>query len=274
MMTDIEVESDVCYARVGDVELCLDIYRPISDQTTPVVLYMHGGGWARGDKRDHAEARLKSMARLGIAVASANYRLVPENIFPSQIHDAKAAIRWLRANGQSRGLATEKIAAWGASAGGYLATMVGLTAGDKHLEGTVGDYLEQSSAVQAVVTWFSHYDFLSISRQSPLETRLRGIPLAAGLFGVDEVAIDNEVINRASPSRRIHRAAPPFLIAHGDSDHIVWASESAQLHAGLSRDGVDATFCLLAAAGHEDPMFDGRTNMAMTAAWLREKLSS
>ena len=152
--------------------------------------------------------------------------------------------------------------------------MVGLTAGDPELEGTAGDHLDQSSAVQAVVTWFSHYDFLTIGRQSPLEMRLHGTPVAAGLFGVKTITSDDLIVRNASPSRRVHAGAPPFLIAHGDSDHIVWASESAHLHAALSREGVDATFCLLAAAGHEDPRFDGQSNLAMTAAWLNAKLST
>jgi acetyl esterase/lipase len=271
-LTGVETEYDVCYAKVGGDELCLDIYRPDVAPDVPVVLYLHGGGWARGDKRDNATERLESLAANGIAVASANYRLAPEHIYPSQIHDIKAAVRWLRANGASRGLAVERIGAWGASAGGYLATMTGLTAGDDRLEGTVGDHLDQSSALQAVVTWFSHHDFATSSRQSPLEKRLRGTPVAAGLFGVDEISPDDEIVRQASPHRRIHPGAPPFLIAHGDCDHIVWASESANMLAAFSREGLDATFCLLAAAGHEDPKFDTPSNLAMTAAWLRVKL--
>lgn len=272
-MLDIQIESDLCYAAVGDTQLCLDLYRPAASAPVPVVLYLHGGGWARGDKRDHAEARLIAMARLGVAVASANYRLVPDHLHPAQIHDAKAAICWLRANGTAHGLATDRIAAWGASAGGYLATMLGLTAADADFEGALGDHRDRSSDVQAVVTWFSHHDFVSISRQSPLERRLRGTPLASGLFGVEAISNADDRIARANPARRVHSAAPPFLIAHGDCDHIVWPSESVNLHASLSREGVDASLCLLSGAGHEDPKFDSRVNLMMTAVWLKERLA-
>lgn len=271
-MTGVRTEYDVCYAKVDGVELRLDIYRPDVAHDVPVVVYLHGGSWARGDKRDNAVERLERTAMNGVAVASANYRLVPEHIYPAQIHDVKAAVRWLRANGTARGLATGKVGIWGASAGGYLATMTGLTAGDGELEGTVGDHLDQSSTVQAVVTWFSHHDFVTMSRQSPLERRLRGTPIAAALFGLDEIAQDDALVRNASPVRRILAGAPPFLIAHGDCDHIVWTSESANMLAALSREGIDATFCLLAAAGHEDPKFDRPSNLAMTAAWLKAKL--
>ncbi|MBI1292396.1 alpha/beta hydrolase fold domain-containing protein [bacterium] len=270
-MHDVTIEHDICYAKAAGQELCLDIYRPDVSGDVPVVLYLHGGGWARGDKRDFAE-RLERMAANGVAVASANYRLVPEFVYPTNIQDAKAAVRWLRANGRSRGLSVGKIGAWGASAGGYIAVMVGLTAGDDELEGEVGDHLDQSSAVQAVVSWFSLHDFMTTSYQSPLEKRLQGKTLAAGLFGVDEVAGDNPVVRNASPVRRIRADAPPFLIAHGDCDSIVQASESANLLAAFSREGIDATLCLIAAAGHEDPKFDSVSNLAMTAAWLKAKL--
>lgn len=108
-LPSVEIEPDICYAKIGASELILDIYRPSLAGDVPVVLYMHGGGWARGDKRDHSIERLAKMAENGIAVASANYRLVPEHIYPSQIHDIKAAVRWLRANGPARGLATKNI---------------------------------------------------------------------------------------------------------------------------------------------------------------------
>lgn len=270
-MPDVRIEYDICYAKAAGSELCLDIYRPDVPGEVPVVLYLHGGGWARGDKRDFAE-RLERMAANGVAVASANYRLVPDHVYPANIHDTKAAVRWLRANGAQRGLGVGNIGIWGASAGGYLAVMTGLTAGDHELEGDVGDHLDQSSAVQAVVTWFSVHDFMTTSYQSPLEKRLQGKTLAAGLFGLDEVAAGNSVVRNASPVRRIHAGAPPFLIAHGDCDSIVQASESANLLAAFSREGLDATLCLIAAAGHEDPKFDSASNLAMTAAWLKAKL--
>ena len=98
------VEKDVVFARVGEELLALDIYRPDKEVQPPTVLYLHGGGWAVGDKADGSSERLEQLARNGVAVASANYRLTPMATYPAQIHDVKAAVRWLRAKGAQKGL--------------------------------------------------------------------------------------------------------------------------------------------------------------------------
>ncbi|GAA0304721.1 alpha/beta hydrolase [Sphingomonas oligophenolica] len=279
----MRIEADLPYARTGGHDLCLDLYYPESgaregegperNGVVPVILYLHGGGWARGDKRDFVEARLHKVVERGIAVASANYRLLPDDLHPAQIHDAKAAVRWLRANGAARGLETSRIGAWGASAGGYLATMLGLTAGDSDLEGDLGPHCGVSSAVQAVVTWFAPFDLVGTSRRSWLERQAASRVYAPALFGREEIERGDAIIDAADPCRRVHAAAPPFLIAHGDSDRIVPMSESLQMHNALARENVDATLCLIAAAGHEDDRFHSRSNLAMTAAWIKAMLS-
>jgi acetyl esterase/lipase len=165
-MRSVVVEKDVVYARAGGQTLALDIYRPDADASPAVALYLHGGGWAVGDKADRSAERLEALARNGIAVASANYRLTSAATYPAQIHDVKAAVRWLRANGSERGLAVDRLAVWGASAGAYLASMVGLSAGDPYLEGTLGDHIAESSAIQAVVSWFGPSDLAQTSRRT------------------------------------------------------------------------------------------------------------
>jgi acetyl esterase/lipase len=99
-MRTVVVEKDVVYARAGEPTVALDIYRPDTDRSPPVVLYLHGGGWAVGDKADGSSERLEALARHGVAVASANYRLTSAATYPAQIHGVKAAVRWLRANGR------------------------------------------------------------------------------------------------------------------------------------------------------------------------------
>ena len=273
-MHDVTSEFDICYATEGDAQLLLDLYRPRMEGVVPVVLYLHGGGWARGDKRDHGRERLEALASHGIAVASVNYRLAPAHIYPAQLHDVKAAVRWLRASGAGRGLDADRLAIWGASAGGYLATMAGLTNGDPDLEGAVGDHGDVSSAVQAVVSWFSLFDFRNTIRRSALEARIVPPPLAPTLFGVDVLDERDPRLASANPARRIHDQAPPFLIMHGDNDHVVPASESLNLHSALSREGVDTTLCLLGGLGHEDARFDSAANLAMLSAWLHDKLKA
>ena len=271
-MKSVVVEKDVVYARAGEQTLALDIYRPDTDLSPPVVLYLHGGGWAVGDKADGSAERLDAFSRNGIAVASANYRLAPTATYPAQIHDVKAAICWLRANGAKRGLAVDRLALWGASAGAYLASMVGLSAGDLDLEGTVGDHGDQSSAVHGVVSWFGPSDLAQTSRRTWLETRILGVPFENALFALENIALNNSDVRHGSPINRVGPNAPPFLIAHGSLDRIVAEFEGRALHDALVRHGCDVTMIVLGGAGHEDPKFDFKVHLGMTAQWLKAQL--
>src|SRR4051812_24196961 len=116
-MTTVVIERDLIFATTGPT-LALDLYRAPSPDA-PVVVYAHGGGWRSGDKSDGAVERLSALASFGVTVASVNYRLVPGATFPDQLHDLKAAVRWLRAKGPELGLSTARLGAWGASAGAY-----------------------------------------------------------------------------------------------------------------------------------------------------------
>jgi acetyl esterase/lipase len=268
----VTLERDYEFAAVGATTLTLDLYRaPESD--APLVLYVHGGGWRSGDKADAGAERLAPMAACGVTVASVDYRLVPGAVFPDQLHDLKAAVRWLRANGPALGLRTDRIGVWGASAGAYLGSLLALTAGDDRYEGDVGGNLGQSSAVQAVVHWFGQADLLASGSRSAVEAHLLPFAFEAGLLGVGSVA---EAAARARDASLLSRAssqAPPFLIAHGDRDHVVAPSEGQALHDALSRAGADSQFLLLGGAGHEGPEFHRPAVLAMTAAWLRDKLT-
>lgn len=270
---DIDITFDLTYAVCDKTTLTLDLYRPRSSTDTAVVVYLHGGGWQAGDKRDGALARLEPLARAGLAVASINYRLAPTATYPAPIHDAKAAVRWLRANGSRWGLAVERIGIWGASAGGYLAIMTGLTAADQDLEGELGEHLDQSSAVQAVVSWFAPSDPVANASRTWLEQILLESPSEKTLFGIDEITAGDERITVASPVHRAHASAPPFLLAHGDRDRIVGEQHSRLLHDALTRAGASSTLTVLGGAGHEDPAFDTPAHLQLTAAWLRAQLT-
>jgi acetyl esterase/lipase len=161
---------------------------------------------------------------------------------------------------------------WGASAGAYLGSLLALTAGEAEFEGTVGGNLEQSSAVQAVVHWFGQSDLLASGSRSDIEARLLPFAFEAGLLGVSSVVEAADRARALSLLRRIGPGAPPFLIAHGDRDHVVPPSEGQALHDGLSRAGADTSFVLVGGAGHEGPEFERPATLATTAAWLRAKL--
>jgi acetyl esterase/lipase len=272
-MSPVTVESGHEFAAVGDTTLRLDLYRaPQTD--APVVLYVHGGGWRSGDRADARDERLAPLAACGVTVASVDYRLVPGAIFPDQLHDLKGAVRWLRAHGPDLRLRSERLGIWGASAGAYLGSLLALTAGADEFEGTVGGNLEQSSEVQAVVHWFGQSDLLVSGSRSDLEARLLPFAFEAGLLGVSSVAGAADRARGLSLLTRVSPSAPPFLIAHGDRDRIVAPSEGMALHDALSRAGADTQLMLLGGAGHEGSEFHRPATLAMTAAWLRDKLTT
>lgn len=267
------IQADLEYAKVGGTSLRLDLFTPSGAPSgLPTLLYLHGGAWALGDKSDAAVERLMPIVAKGFAVASANYRLVPSVTHPAPIHDVKAAVRWLRANAGDLGLDPDRIAIGGASAGGHLASLTALTAGDATLEGDVGDHVGVSSAVGAVVAYFPGSDFLLSGGRNPLETMILPPPPTAALLGLDRIDDDPELARAASPRHRVHAGAPPHLILHGDRDTMVNHEQSRVLHEALSAVGASSVYVLIAGAGHEGPEFVTPAITATVAGFLAEKL--
>lgn len=273
-MPNVTITRDVIYAEASGIELAVDIYRPDLDGLVPTVVYLHGGAWVEGDKSADSANRLVPFVENGVALVSANYRLISNATFPAQIHDVKAVVRWLRAHGAEYGLATEKLGVWGSSAGGMLGSLLALTPEDPDFEGIVGGNTEQSSAVQAAVHWFGPTDLVSGSSRTWLEKIILAPALEPPLFGVETIDEVHEAARNASPIRRVTRDAPPFLISHGDRDRVLPISETESFHTALSREGANSTFISIAGAGHEDHLFDMPANLAMTAAFFKTHLAS
>jgi acetyl esterase/lipase len=234
----------------------------------PCVVYFHGGGWARGSRKDNVEVRLLPVAARGVAIASVSYRLVDVATHPAQLFDARAAVRWLRAHGDEHGLLTDRIGAWGVSAGGWLALMLGLTGN------------ETESAVQAATAWFPSTDLTTVSAERdsanlPLPPFMQGraVPaMEAGLLGLTAVTNDLDTAWAASPLAHAAHAHCPVLLIHGDADGLVNAQQSYTLHNALTDAGHDSQLMLLAGANHEDPAFHKPAVLAATAGFLRAQL--
>lgn len=255
---------DLSYVSGGHARQKLDLYLPKDGDNLPLIINIHGGAFRMGSKENGVPLDYLSQ---GYAVASINYRLSQHAVFPAQIEDCKAAVRWLRAHASEYRLDPNRFAAWGSSAGGYLAAMLG-TAGEAS-EFEVGENLAVSSHMQAVVDYFGPTDFLQMdahrlsngqvhdTADSP-ESQLVGGPIQQ----------NKEKVAKANPITYVTKNAPPFLICHGDADPMVPHHQSELLAAALKKAGVPVTFYTVKGAGH------GRFNDPNVPRLTREFLAS
>jgi acetyl esterase/lipase len=236
-----------------------------------VIVWVHGGAWMAGSKEGGGPAL--SFVGRGYAVASINYRLSQHAVFPAQIEDCKAAIRWLRANAKTYNLNPERIGVWGASAGGHLVALLGTTGGVKDLEGKGGNE-EQSSRVQAVVDFFGPTDFLQMDAHALEGARLMHDSPTSPESRLIGGAIQNsaEKVKRANPIRYVTKDAAPFLIAHGEKDPLVPCHQSELLHEALKRAKVEATLYKIAGAGHGGKGFSTDKMQAVIQAFFDKHL--
>ena len=244
-------KSNIVYGEVGERKLLLDLYLPASDNAS-VVLWVHGGAWHSGSKENPPLGLLE----YGYAIASVDYRLSVEAPFPAMVHDIKAAVRFLRANGEALGIKSEKIVIGGASAGGHLAALVGSTNRHQVLEGTIGDFTNVNSDVQGVIDLYGPTNLLSILAQStPHGIRVQA-PALALLFGKppEKAPADARL---ASPVFHVDASDPPFFIGHGDQDIQVPINQAHELVGKLHSEHVEVHFEIVHGAGHSSTDYYG-----------------
>lgn len=200
----------------------------------------------------------------GYAVAAPQYRLSGEAKFPSQVHDLKGAVRWLRANAQKYGLNPDRIAGWGASAGAFLISLVALS----DLEGDVGGNLDQSSQLQAVVNYFMVSDLEAAA--TPTGDTITD-QMATNFLGY-RVRDQPDAARAASPISHVHKQAPPFLVMHGEADPLVPPGQSEVFHAALNAAGATSQFVVLPDALHEDAAFWSDDSLRQVRGFLDRTL--
>jgi acetyl esterase/lipase len=261
---------DIPYAGLSPAQQ-LDIYLPDKGEGPfPVIVSIHGGAFMGCDKADLQVLPMLEGLKRGYAVVAVNYRLSWEGKFPALVHDAKAAIRWIRANAQRYHLDPDRIAAWGGSAGGYLASMLGTSARVPELEDLSLGNPEQPSHVQAVVAWFGPTDFLKMDEQLT-ESGLQPEPgtehsvanSPESLLLGEQITKIPDLVKAANPETYITPAAPPFFLQHGTRDDTVPVQQSinfaSKLEQVLGKDRVKLE--LLEGAGHGDPQFETLDNV-------------
>ena len=259
---EVKVIPDLEFAAPDGKRLLLDLYLPLGSKgSVPVIVWIHGGGWRIGDRKLGPDFRVR-FAERGYAMASIEYRLSGEAIFPSQIHDVKAAIRWLRSVAHEYDLDSAKIGLWGSSAGGHLAALAGTT-GFGRLEGLESGNPHFSSDVQAVVDGYGPTDFLQMedcswdvpsddpetNRLNPVQRHTDPDSPESRLLGAPILTVP-DLVRDANPITYIDNKVPPFLILHGKDDFAVPVRQSELLYEALADQGNEATLCLIEGLGH------------------------
>jgi acetyl esterase/lipase len=260
----------------------LDIYLPDSgDGLFPVIVAIHGGAFMGCDKADMQVLPMLESLKRGYAVVSINYRLSWEAKFPALVQDAKAAIRWIRANAKQYKLDPNKIGAWGGSAGGYLSTMLGTSAGIQGLEDlSLGDP-DQTCHVQAVVAWYGPTNFLKMDEQlaesgllAPPGFRHNEANSPESLLLGQTITEIPEKVQTSNPETYVRPGGPPFLLQHGKKDSVVPVQQSIEFAAKLRQElGEDRVRLeLLEGAEHADVRFETPENVARVLDFLDEQL--
>ena len=212
--------NDIDYVGDANPRQTLDLYIPEAktESSYPVVLWIHGGAWRQGSK-DRPGRALKA-AGLNCAIVSINYRLTSEKSWPAQIHDCKAALRWVKANAKKYHLDAERIVVWGGSAGGHLVAFLGTTQNHPDLDGKLGSHTEQSTSVKGVINFFGPTDFLVMNHQgSSMDHNAASSPEGQLLGG--EVSTLKARAKIASPFHQVSSDDAPILTVHGTKDPLV-----------------------------------------------------
>jgi acetyl esterase/lipase len=257
----IKAELDVPYAATENPRQRLDLYvpkTPKNDKPMPVVVFIHGGGWQNGDKRG-GYGTVGPLVESGeYAGVSVGYRLSGEAIWPAQIHDCKAAIRWLKANAKKYNLDPDRIGVTGTSAGGHLVAMLGTSGDVAVLEGSLGEHTSVNSRVACVVDQYGPTELLEMGGRhddagSP-ESKLVG----------GAIQENKEAARGASPTTYVSKDDAPFMLIHGTHDPLVPFNQSELLAAALKKLGVEALLVPVTGGGHGNfgtPEVDSRMKL-------------
>jgi acetyl esterase/lipase len=255
---------DVEYASVDGKPLKLDLHLPRPQPRTPLIVWVHGGAWRAGSK---SSMPLGALVEEGYAVASVDYRLSTEARFPAQIHDIKAAIRFLRARGSEWKLPTEKIVIAGDSAGGHLAALAGVTNGHPELEGAEGAYVKTSSAVQGIMSFYGGSNLTTILDQSTPHGLSVRVPALDLLLGGQPKNVP-ELARLASPVFHVGPNDPPLLLFHGDQDPQMPINQAHELCGAYEKARLPVQFVVIHGAAHGGAAFYDAERLATVKRFL------
>ncbi len=263
------VQADIQYATtVAGEPLRLDLHTPESAAGAPLIVWVHGGGWENGNK---SAMPLGPVIERGFAVASLDFSPASKARFPGQVHEIKAAIRFLRAEAKRYGYDASRIAISGASSGAHLAALVGTSNGESELEGTLGDHRNESSVVHAIVSYFPATNLTTILAQStPFGLGIRE-PAVTRLLGAPPKDADS-LARLASPVFQVDRDDPPLLLFHGDQDPQMPINQSHELEGAYEQQGLDVELVVVHGAAHGGNAFYSPENVQRVVTFLNAQL--
>jgi acetyl esterase/lipase len=247
---DVNSAKDIVYATTDGKNLDLDIYTSKSQKNQPLIVWIHGGAWQTGNK-DNPPLGLMPY---GYALASVNFRSSTEAKFPAQIHEIKAAIRFLRANAGKYGYNGDKIIIWGSSSGGHLAALVTTTNNNTELEGKLGNHLQTTSTVQGGIDYYGPTNFLTILTQSTPHGLNVRLPALALLLG-NTVENAKSLATLASPVHQVSENDPALFIVHGEQDIQVPINQSIELWTAYKAKNLKTQIEFIPDAGHSSPAY-------------------
>ena len=247
---DVEIRPDLEYGTGGGRALKLDVVKPKTPaaQPRPLLVWIHGGAWSSGNKEGGVEGLLW-FAQQGYVCATVEYRLSKEAPFPAQLHDVKAALRYLRANADRFGLDPRRVGVWGSSAGAHLAALLGTTGDVDSLDGTGGNP-GVSDDVQAVCDWFAPTDLLSVGHDEADQVKHNEANSPESRLLGGAIQENREKAIRANPMTYVSRNDPPFLVMHGDQDATVPIKQSEIFVKALREADVEVTYLPVPGGGH------------------------
>lgn len=268
----VKLMADIPYADTENPAQRLDLLLPAKREegkALPVIVFIHGGAWQSGDKLSGRSQVARFVESGDYAGASVEYRLSGEAQWPAQIHDCKAAIRWIKAHAKEHGLDAEKIAVWGSSAGGHLVAMLGVSGDVPELEGTLGKHADQSSRVTCVADWFGPTNLLTMGDfPSKVEHNTPDSPESRLIGGA--VQENKDKARNASPMNWVSSGDAPVFIAHGTADPVVPYNQTEVFEAALKKAGVPVSVQTIEEGGHGG--FDGPELNARVKAFFDKQL--
>jgi acetyl esterase/lipase len=251
------LNSDIEFAKVGDVSLTLDAFVPEGPGPFPTCVLVHGGGFVRGDKQTYIKPLLGPLSEARFTWFTINYRLAPEHRWPACAEDVETAVRWVRLHAKEYKVDSSRIALIGESAGGHLVSYVG-TRSAKEL------------GLAAVVPFYAPHDLeFQVKNRNALGESMQAL---LGLTELNDAAWKR--LHDASPSAYVHAGMPPYLLIHGDKDPQVPYAQSTRFHEQMKAAGNSCELITIAEGAHgmggwEKLGFDYQRQLVV---WLKKTL--